>query len=119
MSDSQIPARWLPIVRWGWLALVLLSLAIFLAGVLQLYQELRQPCSQEECPYPALLPQEAQTLEELGLSMDIYVAYMVGLEFFILAIVLPPAVLIFWRMSDIWMGILLSLTLVFLVRVPL
>ncbi len=75
MTDTHIPARWLPVIRAVWMALVLLLLAIFIAGISPYFNELRATCTEEECSMLALSPQEAQALRDLGLSLDFYAGY--------------------------------------------
>ena len=61
----------------------------------------------------ALSPQEAQALRDLGLSLDYYAGYQVGLDIYSLILLISLAGLIFWRRSYTWLGFLLSLALVF------
>jgi hypothetical protein len=112
MNDTIIPARWLPVIRAVWLVLLLLILAIFIAGISPLFNELRVACSEENCNVLALSPQEAQVLMDAGLSVEIYAWYNVGFQSSVVVLLIPLAGLILWRRSDSWMGILVSLTLV-------
>jgi hypothetical protein len=113
MNDAQIPKRWLPVIKAVWLALVLLLLAIFTIGISPYFDELNVPCSAEDCLVTALSPQEVQELRDLGLTLNFYAGYIVGLDIFAVVIFIPLAGLIFWRRSDSWLGFLLSLTLLF------
>ncbi len=113
MNDSLIPARWLPIMRVVWPALALILLAIFFAGISPYNDELSVTCTGGDCPLMALSPQEARVLRDLGLSLEFYASYIVGLDIYAVVILIPLAVLIFWRRSDSWLGFLLSLALVF------
>jgi hypothetical protein len=99
-------------VRATWFALVLLLIPLFVAGLSPYFNELRQVCAGEGCHPEALLPQEADVLRDLGLSLDFYAGYKVALEIYVAVISIPLAGLIFWRRSDTWIGILASLTLV-------
>ena len=117
MNDAQMPKRWLPVIKAVWLALVLLLLAIFTIGISPYFDELHVPCSAEDCLVTALSPQEVQKLRDLGLTLDFYAGYMVGLDVFAVVIFIPLAGLIFWRKSDSWLGFLLSLALLFFVTI--
>jgi hypothetical protein len=52
-------------------------------------------------------------LQDLGLSLEFYAGYIVGLDIYAVVILILLAGLIFWRRSDTWLGFLLSLLLVF------
>lgn len=110
--EARIPRRWLPAGRLIWLALALLAVAVYIAGLSPYYSELLATCSGEACSWMALSPREAEVLRELGLSIELYAGYLVGLEVYTQVISLSLAGLVFWRRSDSWMGILVSLTLV-------
>lgn len=113
MNDSQIPARWLPFVRGLWLLFVLLLLGVFFAEISPYFNELRTACTGADCLLMALSPGEAQALRDMGLSMAFYAGYMVLLDIYPVLLVMPIAGLVFWRRSDTWLGILLSLALIF------
>jgi hypothetical protein len=113
MNDASIPSRWRPVTRAVWLALVLLLLAIFIAGISPYYRELSMTCTAGDCQLMALSPQEVQALRDLGLSLEFYARYIAGFDIFAAVIFILFAGLIFWRRSDSWMGFLLSLGLVF------
>lgn len=113
MNDSQIPARWLPFIRALWLVVVLLLLGVFFAGISPYFNELRVACTRVDCLMMALSPEEAQELRDLGLSMEFYAGYMVLLVIYAVVVIIPLAGLVFWRRSDTWMGLLLSLAIIF------
>lgn len=113
MSDSRIPERWLPVTRVVWFALVFLLLATFSAGIVPFFNQLHVPCSSDDCLVLALSPQEAQLLPDLGLSMDFYVGYAIGIDIVGFIFIMLMAGLVFWLRSHTWLGFLLSLALVF------
>ena len=113
MNDASIPSRWRRVTRAVWLALVLLLLAIFIAGLSPYNRELSVTCTAGACQLMALSPQEVQALRDLGLSLDFYAGYNVGVDIYAVVIFILLAGLIFWRKSDSWMGFLISLALVF------
>lgn len=113
MNDSRIPARWLPFLRGLWLVVVLLLLGIFFAGILPYFNDLRETCTGQGCLLMALSPEEAQELRDLGLSMEFYAGYMVVLNIYTVIVLIPLAGLVFWRRSDTWLGLLLSLAIIF------
>jgi hypothetical protein len=91
-----------------------LLLAIFIAGISPYFNELLVPCNGADCHQLAFSPEEAQVLREFGLSLEFYAVYQVGIEIYGTLLYIALAGLIFWRRSDTWLGLLLSLILVFL-----
>ncbi|MFQ5859864.1 MAG: hypothetical protein ACE5LU_30075, partial [Anaerolineae bacterium] len=110
-SLTQLHGRRLLIARTVWIALVILALATWFAGVSPRFNELRTPCAGEECHILTLSPQEADTLRDTGLSLGFYAAYQVGHEAFSALIHTLLAGVLFWRLSNDRMGLLVSLTL--------
>jgi hypothetical protein len=113
VSDSTIPERWLPVTRVTWFALVVLLLAAYGAGIVPYFNQLHVPCSSNDCLALALSPQEAQLLPDLGLSIDFYVGYALGINIVGFMLIVLMAGLVFWLRSSTWLGFLLSLALVF------
>lgn len=112
--DSRIPRRWLTAVRVIWLALVLSLIPLPIASAPAYFNELRMPCAADDCYVLALTSPEVDMLQDLGLSLEFYAGYQVGLQVFASALFIVLAGFIFWRKSDSWMGILVSLTLAFI-----
>jgi hypothetical protein len=113
MTDSKIPERWLAVTRVVWFALVFLLLALFIAGIPPYYNELLVPCTTADCLMMALSPQEAGALQDLGISLELFAGYQTGIDIYAVLVLFPLAGLIYWRRSDTWLGLLLSLTFVF------
>jgi MFS family permease len=112
--DSRIPRRWLTAVRVIWLTLVLSLIPLPIASAPAYFNELRMPCAADDCYVLALTSPEVDMLQDLGLSLEFYAGYQVGLQVFASALFIVLAGFIFWRKSDSWMGILVSLTLAFI-----
>lgn len=112
--DSRIPRRWLTAVRVIWLALVLSLIPLPIASAPAYFNELRMPCAADDCYVLALTSPEVDMLQDLGLSLEFYAGYQVGLQVFASALFIVLAGFIFWRKSNSWMGILVSLTLAFI-----
>jgi hypothetical protein len=96
-----------------WIAAVILLFAIYFAGLGPLYQDLNRVCGTEECPIFSIAAVEVQILENIGLSMELYVGFILGLETFLVILFSILAALIFWRKSDTWLGLLISLAFIF------
>lgn len=119
MSDSTLhstahatSSRWLRAARALWAPLVLVNLVWYLANLPANYQALLGPCRGAECGFAALTAQEMEVLSELGLSIEVYAAYQVGLGAAFGAGMLALGLLIFVRRSREAIGLLASFALV-------
>jgi hypothetical protein len=112
--DSNIPTRWLRLVRVIWLFFALLLITGFILGLPVFNAELRQPCSADICPPYTMSAVEEELLVEWGLSLEFYAAYLSGSEIFLVLVFGLPAVLIFWRKSADWIGVFASLAFLFI-----
>ncbi len=115
-SDSphgtHVRGHRLRFARAGWAACALLALVILIASVVPRYRQLATVTLGATVFTGQLRPFEAEALAQLGLSVSFYAAYFTLLEglgsvaFFVIGAV------IFWRRSDEWTPLLLSLALV-------
>jgi hypothetical protein len=62
-----------------WLALVVLTLAIFFASLPVYLAQLQTPCAGTTCWYTQLSPGQVRALKMIGLSPGVYAAYTVAL----------------------------------------
>jgi len=99
--SASLRGHWLTGLRGLWLAVAVLTLGLFVAGIPPRFDRLLGVAAEYR---PAL--------QDLGLSAGFYAVYLTALD---LAIVLTHSVialLIFWYKSDDWMALFVSLTLV-------
>lgn len=101
-------------IRIVWVALTLLLLVFFLGGIPYRFASLSQVCSQTPCTLNALESREAQALTELGLSLETYAAWPIGLEILLGGVMTLLAIFLFWRSFDNTQGILVTFMLVFI-----
>ena len=111
--DSHISPRWLPFIRIIWVACALMLITGFFLGLAPHFQALRVPCLADCTPYAMTLT-EANLLTEWGLSLELYAAYMIGSEIYLALVFSIPAIMIFWRKSTDWIGVLASLSILFI-----
>lgn len=105
---TRLHGIWLPLARAIWLVAVVAIVIIFIAALPVRMEQIRQD------PY-----QLAPFLSQLGLGINFFVYYGHVLEIVLSTACLSIALIIFWRKSDDWLGLLVSLGLVsFLALLP-
>jgi hypothetical protein len=111
-ENKTLSPRIILILRFAWLVLFVILVAVFIAGVPLRFEELSKICPAEPCIILSLQAEGAQALTDLGLSMSFYGAYHVGIEITIGGFVSLLAILFFWKRFDDPMGILVSFMLI-------
>jgi len=100
-SHTRLRGHWLASLRGLWLAVAVLTLGLFVAGIPSRFDRLL-----------GIAAEYRPALQDLGLSADFYAAYLTALDIAIVLTHFVLAALIFWRKSDDWMALFVSLTLV-------
>jgi hypothetical protein len=111
-SYARLQGRWLLLARVGWVALVILTLAIFFASLPVYIAQLHTPCAGTACGYQQLTPQQVGALTGMGLSPGDYIAYTVALTLAQVVVCLGVSTVIVLRRSDDRMALLVALMLV-------
>jgi len=111
-SAARVPRRWLLLARGTWLALVVLTLAIFFASLPVYLALLHTPCAGAACGYQQLTPEQAGALKGIGLFPDVYPAYTVTLTLALMMGCVVVSTVIIWRRSDDRMALIVALFLV-------
>jgi hypothetical protein len=112
-SSARLQGRWLLLARGVWIALVVLTLAIFFASIPAYLTQLQTPCAATACGYRVLLtPGQVGALKGIGLSPGDYAAYTVALMLATMVVCLGVSTLIILRRSDDRMAMLVALLLV-------
>jgi hypothetical protein len=109
---ARVPRRWLLLARGVWLALVILTLAIFGASLPVYLAQLQTPCAGSACAYQQLSAEQVEVLKGLGLSPSDYATYTIALALAIMVVCFVVSTLIIWRRSDDRMALLVALMLV-------
>ncbi|HEX6387472.1 MAG TPA: hypothetical protein VF177_22620, partial [Anaerolineae bacterium] len=91
--------QWLAMAQSLWLALTILTLALFFIGVPGRFEQLTSTVDQ-------------RSLEELNISAAAFATYVVGLNVVIVLAHTVTAAVIFWRRPDEWMALLVAYVLV-------
>jgi hypothetical protein len=113
-SDPSLRGRWLVPARVVWMALAILVLAIFFAGVPALFREMQTMCAGKDCLLWQVGPEDARALGGLGLSLSFYAWSGIAWTMVSLLTFLVIATVIFWRQPDNPMAILTSVWLLVL-----
>ncbi len=114
-SSPRLQGRWLAIARAIWIVLALLLLANFIASIPASYDQLRTICTNStfgHCNIWQPTPANMQALHRLGLSLDTYAVYTLTIDVIASLVFLSVGAVIFWRKSDEWIGLFVSLVLV-------
>ncbi len=113
--DGYVPRRWLALARGGWIVLALLLLANFVASIPAYYRILQTVCTlyTAQCTFWQPTPGNIIALQRLHLPIAAYAAYFVSLDVAASLLFWIVGILIFWRKSNEWMGLFVSLVLIF------
>ncbi len=114
-SGPRLQGSWLAIARAVWIVLALLLLANFIASIPATYGQLRTICTNStfgHCNIWQPTPANMQALHRLGFSLDTYALYTLTIDVLASLVFLAVGAVIFWRTSDQWMGLFISLVLV-------
>src|SRR5438874_282778 len=112
-AHTQLRGGLLALARGIWIAGVVVTVWLFVVELPKLYTQLQTVCVRTTvCPAGTLSPAGIRTLHDLGLSVGEYAVYTFA--FFLTLVFVWSAVgfVIFWRRSDDWMALLVSLFLV-------
>ncbi len=105
---------WLTGFRLLWLAVVVLTLALFVAGLPAYFTKLSTPCSGDTCASGQVSPAVAVSLEEAGVTLPAYASFIIALTIFFGLTSLAFGGVIFWRRAGGWIGLFISLSLILL-----
>jgi len=113
-EGTRLHGRRLVLARVVWVAVVVFTLSIFLLSLPAYFAQLQTICVGDTCVYSygQLTPGTAQALHNLGLSTGGYVVSILALAIASALVSFGVACVLFWRRSDDWMAMFVSLFLV-------
>jgi hypothetical protein len=113
-EGTRLHGRRLVLARVVWVAVVVFTLSIFLLSLPAYFAQLQTVCVGVTCVYAygQLTPGTAQALQNLGLSTGGYAVSILALAIASASISFGVACVLFWRRSDDWMVMFVSLFLV-------
>ncbi len=108
-SNSTITGWRLLAARVAWFVIAILFIGAYLVSIGPSFERLRTPC-EENCPTDLLTlsSEEVVVLEDIGLSLDSYAIYQLGLQVLVFVLQMMLVCLIFWRRSDELSGLVVS-----------
>jgi hypothetical protein len=112
-ANTSLRERWLTLARVVWVAVALLTVGVFVLSIPSEFARLQSPCTDTvSCSWLLRLTAEnARELRELGVSVNIFAAYLVSLEAAFTVAPIAVGAIIFWRRPDDRMTFLVSLVL--------
>jgi hypothetical protein len=113
-EGTRLHGRWLVPARVVWVAVVVFTLSIFIASLPAYFAQLQSVCAGDTCVYAygQLTPGAAQALQNLGFSTGGYAVSILALAIASTLVSFGVAYVLFWRRSDDWMAMFVSLFLV-------
>jgi len=106
--DTRLRGRSLILARVAWVVLATLAISFFIANVPAHLRQLTT-VSNEPQTWLQVSPAQERNLLSLGLSVRFYAVYLLALQIIVVAGFFGVSLLIFWRRSDDWMAIFVSL----------
>jgi hypothetical protein len=113
-SATTLRGRWLLLARVAWVAVAITALVIVLFSVPSSFEHYRGVCTAaaEVCSERAVeqpTPEGVRALLDVGLSVRSYAILNVAIDKVFQLVWFAVGALIFWRRSDDWMALLVSL----------
>jgi hypothetical protein len=97
--STELRGPWLFAARTAWMFVVLLGAASFVLSIPAYSQALHSACLADPCAGGQLSPGNMRALNDIGLSIDLYAAYVVALDLVVALGFCVVGALIFWRRS--------------------
>lgn len=104
--------RTLTLIRGVWLVIATLTFTFALVSVPTEFERFRAACTNPECPFLSLRPGDLADLGRMGLSVDIFAAYVLICKAAFTAAALAVGTALFWRRSNQLIALLVALALV-------
>jgi tRNA A-37 threonylcarbamoyl transferase component Bud32 len=110
-TATHLKGQWLWLGRLLWTTLSLLTFVLFIFAIPVRFETLNTVCN-ADCEAIQISEAGLRTLEaKLGLSLNTYAVIIIGKEILMGLIYMISGAVIFWRRSDDWLVIFISLTL--------
>ncbi|GAC1347286.1 MAG: hypothetical protein NVSMB27_12390 [Ktedonobacteraceae bacterium] len=113
--DGTLHGRHLVLARSAWIAFALVELVLFIAGIFAYATQLHTVCTNTvrmTCNFWQPTPGNIQALMPLGIQLPAYATAFLTIDVLVSLIFWGVGLLIFWRKSETWIGLFVSLLLV-------
>jgi signal transduction histidine kinase len=110
--EVRLERHRLSLFRAGWLVIAALAIILLTASIPVVYRESQRVCVEDPCVTGQLSIEGNQTLRDLGISINGYAVYWTALGVISTLIWFAIGGAIFWRRSDDWVAVLVSLMLI-------
>src|SRR5215831_4820524 len=114
-QSIRLHGRTLLILRALWVLIVLFEIGVLLVNLAAFVSVLHTACSDPtgvSCNYLQLRSSQLPALAHYGLSLGSYALYALVCDLVVTFLLLSTGILIFWRKSDEFMGLFVSLLLI-------
>jgi hypothetical protein len=111
-SPHKLRGRWLAFGRVSWLAVVSVTAIILFSGTPGYFSALHEACTAAPCIGGQLSPEQTRSLDDLGIPMGFYAAYVLALDLLVVAAFGLVGAIIFWRRSEERAALFVSFALV-------
>ncbi|HEY6408680.1 MAG TPA: hypothetical protein VIY29_14540 [Ktedonobacteraceae bacterium] len=117
-TERQLHGYKLMLARTTWVIIAVVAVALCIADIPPGYAQHLTVCTQSLCQNQQATPNLVRALHSAGLSLQFYALYLQILASTTVSIALAIALIIAWRKSRDWMGLLVSLSLIIFGTVP-
>ncbi|HLB49859.1 MAG TPA: ATP-binding protein [Anaerolineales bacterium] len=111
MPSVQLSAKWIRLIRLAWLTYALLVLALMLAGLPLVFNQMQTVCKGLECLWGQPSITGLQMLATSGLSLTTYAAYNTLLPLVVPILSLVLVTIVVWRKPNDRMALLFALVM--------
>src|ERR1700687_1900780 len=111
-AGTRLSGPWLLVARVGWLSLVAFTLSVSATSLPLYMAQLRTVSGNGVYISWQLFPDNAQVLQHMGISLDVYAAWATILSVAAALVWVAVGGLLFWRKSDDWMALLVAFWLI-------
>jgi signal transduction histidine kinase len=110
-ASVQIAGRWLLAARILWMSLAVMTVTLLLVAIPLRYEQYTEICSSKPCDFQ-LSADEADAIQDIGISRSGFALYAIALEVTTSLTFVGVGLFIFWRQSQEWIALLVSLWLI-------
>ncbi len=113
-TSTRLSGRWLTLIRFAWLVLIVCILAYFLASLPAIFVTAHQPCVGRWCTNATgrLTASQMHALVKAGISLDAYAWSFLLFTGITSLVWFGVAGILFWRKSDDWIVLLVAFMLI-------